>query len=135
MRFEAAERAVYDVRGAMLRTTDIDEQTSNHAGWAAIASVSSRSIERAGRPSGTNTCCRTEGMGQRAALRAGREEDAYVAEVAPRTSVQASQNRITNHDGSYVLITYDDALRIESEAYRTSAGAVIGAHVSHEGRS
>ncbi|MFO0709560.1 MAG: RHS repeat-associated core domain-containing protein [Sandaracinus sp.] len=109
----------------MLRTTDIDEQASNHAGWTAIASVSSRSVERAGLPSGTNTCSRTEGMDQRAALRAGREEDAYVAEVAPRTSVQASQDRITNHDGSYVLITYDDALRVRAEAYRGADDSVI----------
>ncbi|MFO0709557.1 MAG: hypothetical protein U0353_06940 [Sandaracinus sp.] len=109
----------------MLRTTDIDGQTSNHAGWTAIASVSSRSVERAGLPSGTNTCSRTEGMDQRAALGAGREEDAYVAEVAPRTSVQASRDRITNHDGSYVLITYDDALRVQSEAYRDAGGGVL----------
>jgi YD repeat-containing protein len=52
-------------------------------------------------------------------------EDAFVASLGPETPVEASQARIADRDGSYVLITYDDALRVQSEAYRDAGGGVI----------
>ena len=48
--------------------------------------------------------------------------------IASRTyerSPSGEPTRITNHDGSYVLITYDDTLRVQSEAYRDAGGGVL----------
>jgi len=54
-----------------------------------------------------------------------RADTSVIASRTYERSPSGEPTRITNHDGSYVLITYDDALRVQSEAYRDAGGGVL----------
>jgi RHS repeat-associated protein len=54
-----------------------------------------------------------------------RADTSVIASRTYERSPSGEPTRITNHDGSYVLIAYDDALRVQSEAYRDAGGGVL----------
>jgi RHS repeat-associated protein len=76
-------------------------------------------------PNGVTTTWTYNARGWVMSVTHRRADTSVIASRTYERSPSGEPTRITNHDGSYVLITYDDALRVQSEAYRTSAGGVI----------
>ena len=76
-------------------------------------------------PNGVTTTWTYNARGWVMSVTHRRADTTVIASRTYERSPSGEPTRITNHDGSYVLITYDDALRVESEAYRAADDSVI----------
>ncbi len=76
-------------------------------------------------PNGVTTTWTYNARGWVMAVTHRRADTSVIASRTYLRSPSGEPTRITNQDGSYVLITYDDALRVESEAYRDVSDAVL----------
>jgi RHS repeat-associated protein len=76
-------------------------------------------------PNGVTTTWTYNARGWVMSVTHRRADTSVIASRTYERSPSGEPTRITNHDGSYVLITYDDALRVQSEAYRDAGGGVL----------
>jgi len=76
-------------------------------------------------PNGVTTAWTYDARGWVMSVTHRRPDTTVITSVTYIRSPSGEPTRITREDGSYVLITYDDALRVESEAYRDSGGGII----------
>ncbi|MFO0709556.1 MAG: RHS repeat-associated core domain-containing protein [Sandaracinus sp.] len=76
-------------------------------------------------PNGVTTTWTYNARGWVMSVTHRRPDTSVIASRTYERSPSGEPTRITNHDGSYVLITYDDALRVRAEAYRGADDSVI----------